>query len=43
VITALAWLRIVDGVSLSSTDILGGAVALLGMLIIASGWGKAVT
>ncbi|MGE4506095.1 MAG: YnfA family protein [Desulfovibrionaceae bacterium] len=41
VATALAWLRFVDGVPLSTTDILGGAVALLGMLIIVSGWGTA--
>lgn len=40
VATALAWLKLVDGVSLSLSDIVGGAVALLGMLIIVSGWGK---
>lgn len=40
VVTALVWLRCVDGVPLSTTDILGGAVALLGMLIIVSGWSK---
>lgn len=40
VATALAWLKVVDGVSLSITDIVGGIVALLGMLIIVSGWGK---
>ena len=39
VVTALLWLRLVDGVPLASTDILGGAVALVGMGIIVSGWG----
>ena len=38
VVSALLWLRLVDGVPLASTDILGGAVALLGMGIIVSGW-----
>ena len=41
VVTALLWLRLVDGVPLASTDILGGAVALVGMGIIVSGWGTA--
>lgn len=40
VATALLWLKFVDGVSLSTTDMLGGAVALVGMLIIVSGWGS---
>lgn len=40
VATALSWLKFVDGVSLSTTDMLGGAVALVGMLIIVSGWGS---
>ncbi len=40
VATALAWLKLVDGVSLSTTDMVGGAVALAGMLIIVSGWGS---
>lgn len=40
VVTALAWLKVVDGMPLSTSDIVGGAVALLGMLIIISGWGK---
>ena len=39
VVTALIWLKVVDGVSLSSTDVIGGVVALGGMLIIVSGWG----
>ena len=41
VVTALLWLRVVDGVPLANTDILGGAVALAGMGIIVSGWGNA--
>ncbi len=42
VATALVWLRVVDGVALTSTDIIGGIVALIGMMIIVSGWGKTV-
>ena len=43
VVTALGWLRVVDGVPFTTTDMVGGAVALLGMLIIVSGWsGSAV-
>ncbi len=41
VITALSWLKFVDGVSLSTTDMVGGLIALAGMLIIVSGWGSA--
>ncbi|AXU95099.1 MAG TPA: YnfA family protein [Erwinia persicina] len=41
VVTALLWLRIVDGVKLSSTDWVGAAVAFCGMLIIVAGWGRA--
>lgn len=41
VVTALLWLRWVDGVRLSYTDWLGAAVAFCGMLIIVAGWGKA--
>ena len=37
VVTALLWLRVVDGVALASTDIVGGLVALAGMGIIM--WG----
>lgn len=40
VVTALLWLKVVDGVSLSLSDILGGAIALLGMLVIVNGWAK---
>ena len=36
--TAMLWLRFVDGVKLSATDWLGACVALAGMLIIISGW-----
>ena len=42
VVTALLWLRVVDGAPLESTDLAGGAVAIAGMLIIASGWGKSI-
>ncbi|MBU9840776.1 YnfA family protein [Rahnella aceris] len=38
VMTAMLWLRFVDGVKLSATDWLGACVALAGMLIIISGW-----
>jgi len=38
VMTAMLWLRVVDGVKLSTTDWLGACVALAGMLIIISGW-----
>lgn len=41
VVTALLWLRWIDGVRLSYTDWLGAAVAFCGMLIIVAGWGKA--
>lgn len=36
--TALLWLRVVDGIKLSSLDWLGAGIALLGMGIIASAW-----
>ena len=38
VATALAWLRVVDGIKLTPWDWLGAGVALLGMSIIAFGW-----
>lgn len=38
VATALLWLRVVDGVKLSALDLVGAGVALVGMLIIVSGW-----
>ncbi|MGQ6048997.1 YnfA family protein [Serratia sp. IR-2025] len=38
VATALLWLRVVDGVKLSAMDWVGAGVALVGMLIIVSGW-----
>ncbi len=41
VVTALLWLRIVDGVKLSLYDWSGAVVALCGMLIIEAGWGRA--
>lgn len=40
VVTALLWLRLVDGVPFSGTDVAGGGLALAGMLVIVSGWGK---
>ncbi|MEJ4044049.1 YnfA family protein [Erwinia sp. SLM-02] len=42
VVTALIWLRVVDGEKLSSWDWVGAAVAFCGMLIIVAGWGKTV-
>ena len=41
VVTALLWLRIVDGVKLSLYDWSGALVALCGMLIIVFGFGRA--
>jgi small multidrug resistance family-3 protein len=38
VATALVWLRVVDGVKLSTLDWAGAAIALCGMAIIVSGW-----
>ena len=40
VLTALLWLRVVDGVKLSAWDWSGAIVALIGMLIIVLGWGR---
>ncbi|MDF7658205.1 YnfA family protein [Erwiniaceae bacterium L1_54_6] len=40
VMTALIWLRLVDGVKLSPWDWAGGLIALSGMLIIVAGWGS---
>ena len=42
VVTALLWLRVVDGIALAATDIVGGLVALVGMGIIELGWGSPV-
>ncbi|EIZ9493633.1 YnfA family protein [Cronobacter sakazakii] len=41
VMTALIWLRVVDGVRLSLYDWAGAVVTLCGMLIIVAGWGRA--
>ncbi len=41
VMTALIWLRVVDGVRLSLYDWAGAAVALCGRLIIVAGCGRA--
>ncbi|AKA37242.1 YnfA family protein [Yersinia ruckeri] len=38
VVTALIWLRVVDGIKLSTFDWLGAGIALIGMLIIVIGW-----
>ncbi|MBK0000721.1 YnfA family protein [Erwinia sp. S38] len=42
VVTALVWLRVVDGIKLSTWDWVGAAVAFCGMLIIVAGWGKTI-
>ncbi len=41
VLTALLWLRWVDGIKLSHTDWLGAIIVLLGLLVLISGWGQA--
>lgn len=38
VATALVWLRVVDGIKLSMVDWIGAGIALIGMMIIVSGW-----
>lgn len=38
IVTALIWLKVVDGVSLAVTDWVGAFVVLLGAGIIISGW-----
>jgi len=38
VVTALVWLRVVDGERLSVLDWAGAGIALLGMAIIVMGW-----
>ncbi|KGD78084.1 YnfA family protein [Pantoea vagans] len=40
VLTALLWLRVVDGVKLSAWDLSGALIAFSGMLIIVMGWGR---
>lgn len=40
VMTALLWLRVVDGVKLTLYDWSGAAIACAGMLIIVAGWGR---
>ncbi len=40
ILTALIWLRVVDGVKLSMYDWAGAGVAFCGMLIIVAGWGR---
>ncbi|XDZ52132.1 YnfA family protein [Neisseriaceae bacterium CLB008] len=41
VLTALLWLRWVDGIKLSHSDWLGAAIVLVGLLVLISGWGQA--
>ncbi|CAH0137866.1 membrane protein [bacteria symbiont BFo1 of Frankliniella occidentalis] len=41
VVTALLWLRFIEGVRLSTFDWLGALVAFCGVLIIVAGWGRA--
>lgn len=36
--TALLWLRVVDGISLTTTDWIGALVVFIGAGIIISGW-----
>lgn len=38
IVTALVWLKVVDGVSLTVTDWVGALVVLIGAGIIISGW-----
>lgn len=40
VLTALLWLRVVDGVKLCVWDWSGALIAFSGMLIIVMGWGR---
>lgn len=40
VITALLWLRFVEGIKLSIYDWSGALIVCCGMLIIVAGWGK---
>lgn len=41
ILTALLWLRFIDGVKLSPQDWLGAAVIFAGIMIMLSGWSKA--
>ncbi len=38
VVTALVWLRVVDGIRLSAYDLVGAGVVLAGVAIITAGW-----
>jgi small multidrug resistance family-3 protein len=38
VATALVWLRVVDGMKLSTWDWIGAGISLLGMMVIVLGW-----
>ncbi len=41
ILTALLWLRFIDGVKLSSLDWLGAAVVFVGVMIMVAGWSRA--
>lgn len=41
ILTALLWLRFIDGIKLSTPDWLGAAVIFAGVMIMLSGWSKA--
>jgi small multidrug resistance family-3 protein len=38
VATSLVWLHLVDGIKLTTYDLVGAILALIGMAIIAAGW-----
>lgn len=41
VLSALLWLRWVDGIKLSFSDWLGAAIVFCGLLVLVSGWSQA--
>ncbi|MEZ3500357.1 YnfA family protein [Pantoea sp. KPR_PJ] len=41
VVTALLWLRVVEGIRLTVWDWSGALIALCGMMVIVAGWGRA--
>lgn len=41
VLTALLWLRWIDGIKLSQTDWLGAVIVFGGLLVLVSGWEQA--
>jgi len=40
ILTALLWLRFIDGIKLSPQDWLGACVVFVGIMIMVAGWGK---